>query len=89
VEDRRFKHFKPSHSRLQNNTALKFAPETGRLVDAIGMKNWHFRGHREPVFHSVFIQFSFSFLSPDWKLLKVNNLEVVAGGGFEPPTFGL
>jgi hypothetical protein len=34
-------------------------------------------------------QFSFSFLSPDWKLLKGNNLELVAGGGFEPPTFGL
>jgi hypothetical protein len=43
-------------------TALKFAPETGRLVDAIGMKNWHFRGHREPVFHSVFIQFSIAGL---------------------------
>jgi hypothetical protein len=62
VEDRRFKHFKPSHSRLQNNTALKFAPETGWLVGAIGMKNWRIGGHREPIFHSVFIQFSIAGL---------------------------
>jgi hypothetical protein len=36
-----------------------------------------------------FIQFSFSFCRWIWKVLKINNLGLVAGGGFEPPTFGL
>ena len=38
---------------------------------------------------NLFIQFSFSFCRRIGKLLKGNNLELVAGGGFEPPTFGL
>ena len=57
LADRRFEHFNPSHSRLQTNTALKFAPEIGSLVGAIWMKNWRFGGYPEPIFHSVFIQF--------------------------------
>jgi hypothetical protein len=35
LADRHFEHFNPSHSRLQTNTALKFAPEIGSLVGAI------------------------------------------------------
>jgi len=57
LADRHFEHFNPSHSRLQTNTALKFAPEIGSLVGAIWMKNWRFGGYPEPIFHSVFIQF--------------------------------
>jgi hypothetical protein len=49
------------------------------------MKDWRL----EAIQSQSFIQFSFSFLSPDWKALKRNNLKLVAGGGFEPPTFGL
>jgi len=58
--DRHFEHFNPfnpSHSRLQTNTALKFAPEIDSLGGAIWMKNWRFGGYPEPIFYSVFIQF--------------------------------
>ncbi|PYS45596.1 MAG: hypothetical protein DMF68_21855 [Acidobacteria bacterium] len=54
--DRHFEHFNPSHSRLQTNTALKFAPKTvAQLRDC--MKDWRSGDYPEPIVHSVFIQF--------------------------------
>src|SRR5262249_43035122 len=79
--DLQFEHFNLSHSRRQTNTALKFAPKTSATERKTG-GFWTFR-------RQSFIQFSFSFLSPNWKALKTWSLKLVAGGGFEPPTFGL
>src|SRR5262252_1777730 len=65
--DLQFEHFNLSHSRRQTNTALKLAPKTGATERKTGGA-WSLN-------RQSFIQFSFSFLSPNWKVLKMWSLK--------------
>ena len=67
--DLQFEHFNLSHSRRQTNTALKLAPKTSATKRKTG-GFWSLN-------RRSFIQFSISFLSPNWK--SVENVEPKIG----------